>query len=123
MASIALGLDKYRDQVLACWMGKNIGGTLGGPLEGQKHTHALTFYEPVPEAPLANDDLEIQIVWLLMLEDQGLPPSLRYSAADSIPEAPSAKKADALSKSSNGTWTRPARWAPSPWPLFPARTR
>ena len=25
----------FYDKVYACWMGKNIGGTLGGPLEGR----------------------------------------------------------------------------------------
>ena len=29
-----LKLSAYRDKVMGCWQGKNIGGTLGAPFEG-----------------------------------------------------------------------------------------
>jgi ADP-ribosylglycohydrolase len=76
MSQIQLGREEYRDRVLACWLGKNIGGTLGAPLEGQRHMHDLTFYDPVPKEPLPNDDLDLQLVWLKMLEDKGISPPL-----------------------------------------------
>ncbi len=76
MARISLGRREYRDKVLACWLGKNIGGTLGAPLEGQRHMHDLTFYDPVPTEPLPNDDLDFQLVWLKMLEEEGVRPPL-----------------------------------------------
>ena len=76
IAKIALSRTRYRDQVLACWLGKNIGGTLGAPYECQKHVHALSFYEPVPSEPLPNDDLDLQLVWLKLLEDEGISPPL-----------------------------------------------
>jgi len=76
MAQILLGREEYRDKVLACWLGKNIGGTLGTPLEGQRHMHDLTFYDPVPKEPLPNDDLDLQLVWLKMLEEEGISPPL-----------------------------------------------
>jgi ADP-ribosylglycohydrolase len=66
---VRLPLDVYRDKVLACWLGKNIGGTLGGPFEGDKAVQDLAFYRPVPDRPLPNDDLDLQLVWLKMLED------------------------------------------------------
>lgn len=69
-----------RDKVYACWMGKNIGGTLGGPWECKRHTHALTFYDPVPSKAAPNDDLDLQLVWLKMLEDKGTDPSVRVFA-------------------------------------------
>ena len=47
MPHITLDRTQFGDKVHACWIGKNIGGTLGGPWEGRKHTDALTFYEPV----------------------------------------------------------------------------
>ena len=28
----------YRDKLYACWLGKNIGGTLGAPYEGTEST-------------------------------------------------------------------------------------
>ncbi len=76
MEPIRLGCDSYRDKVLACWLGKNIGGTLGAPYECQKHMHDLDFYEPVPTQPLPNDDLDLQLVWLKMLEEEGSDPPL-----------------------------------------------
>ena len=80
MDMIRIGRDEYRDKVLACWLGKNIGGTLGTPWEARRHTHDLSFYEPVPTKPLPNDDLDLQMVWLKMLEDRGTDPSMRVFA-------------------------------------------
>ncbi len=70
----------YRDKVYACWLGKNIGGTLGERWECKKHTNALTFYDPIPSKASPNDDLDLQLVWLKMLEDEGLDPSIRTFA-------------------------------------------
>lgn len=74
---IELGRESYRDKVYACWLGKNIGGTLGTPYEGQKHAHALSYYDPIPEKAAANDDLDLQLVWLQLLEDRGIDLSLQ----------------------------------------------
>ncbi len=71
MEKIKLSRKEYRDKVYACWLGKNIGGTLGAPYEGKKYVHNLTFYDPVPQEPLPNDDLDFQLVWLKMVEDKG----------------------------------------------------
>ena len=71
MQPIILGRDEYRDKVYACWLGKNIGGTLGAPYECKKYVNDLTFYDPVPTEPLPNDDLDLQLVWLAMLEEKG----------------------------------------------------
>jgi len=80
MSELILNRAEYQDKVYACWLGKNIGGTLGGPWEGMKHTHALTFYDPVPDKAAPNDDLDLQLVWLKMLEEGGLDPSIRTFA-------------------------------------------
>ncbi|MBI2440983.1 MAG: ADP-ribosylglycohydrolase family protein [Lentisphaerae bacterium] len=80
MDTIKLSRRDFKDKVLACWIGKNIGGTLGAPREGLCHTHALTYYEPLPDKAAPNDDLDLQLVWLKMLEDQGLDPSVRTFA-------------------------------------------
>jgi hypothetical protein len=39
--------DAYRDKTLGCWMGKNAGGTLGGPVEGRKEILNRTAKEAV----------------------------------------------------------------------------
>ena len=80
MSQLLLSRTEYRDKVHACWLGKNIGGTLGEKWECLRHTHALTFYDPVPDKSSANDDLDLQLVWLKMLEDVGLDPSVRTFA-------------------------------------------
>lgn len=68
---IVISRSDYWDKVYACWLGKNIGGTLGAPFEGKKFVNDLDFYAtPVSEAA-PNDDLDFQLVWLKMLEDQG----------------------------------------------------
>lgn len=72
MDKIKLSRSEYYDKVLACWLGKNIGGTLGTPYEGQKFVHNLSYFDPVPDKPLPNDDLDFQLVWLKMLEDKGV---------------------------------------------------
>jgi len=76
MKPITISFEEYRDKVYACWMGKNIGSTLGAPYEGRKQLHSLTFYDPVPEKAAANDDLDFQLVWLEMLRERGVYPTL-----------------------------------------------
>jgi len=75
LREIRLSREEYKDKVHGCWLGKNIGGTLGTPYEGKKYVHNLTFYDPVPKEPLPNDDLDFQLVWLKMLEDRGSEPT------------------------------------------------
>jgi hypothetical protein len=42
MPPIVLSESEYRDKVHACWLGKNIGGTLGAPVEAGEVTHRFT---------------------------------------------------------------------------------
>ncbi|MEM2886295.1 MAG: ADP-ribosylglycohydrolase family protein [Thermoproteota archaeon] len=77
MGKILLGRDDYLDKMRGCWLGKNIGGTLGTPYEGKKYAHCLDYYDPVPTEPLPNDDLDFQLVWLKMLEDRGVCPTFK----------------------------------------------
>ncbi|MFH1905086.1 MAG: ADP-ribosylglycohydrolase family protein [bacterium] len=67
---IQLGIEEYKDKVYGCWLGKNIGGTLGEDFECKKHVNNLTFYWTIPEKSSPNDDLDLQLVWLKMLEDK-----------------------------------------------------
>ncbi len=76
MDKLILSRSEFRDKVHACWLGKNIGGTLGAPLEGLRHTHALEYYEPVPDGSAPNDDLDLQLIWLKLLEEEGVDPPL-----------------------------------------------
>ena len=60
--------EEYRKKVLGCWMGKNIGGTLGGPFEGIPFKNNLTYYDPVPTGSMPNDDLELQAMYVAALD-------------------------------------------------------
>jgi ADP-ribosylglycohydrolase len=61
---------EFRDKVYACWLGKNIGGTLGIPFEGDTNVHELTYYTKLKEGePAANDDLDLQILWLKAMQE------------------------------------------------------
>lgn len=68
-----LTLAQYRDKLLGCWMGKNIGGTLGAPFEWRRQFNDVDFYvQDLHGEPLPNDDLDIQLLWLIAMEERGL---------------------------------------------------
>ena len=63
------------EKILGCWMGKNCGGTLGGPHEkaySEDKPFDVSFYTEIREGGIPNDDLEIQLIWLKALEEVGL---------------------------------------------------
>ena len=66
-----LNYAQYKDKVKACWIGKNIGGTLGAPYEGKKEFLNVTGF-PANAKALPNDDLDLQLVWLSALERLGV---------------------------------------------------
>ncbi|MHB1485311.1 MAG: ADP-ribosylglycohydrolase family protein [Saccharofermentanales bacterium] len=67
-----LSKEKYIDKVTACWLGKNIGGTLGAPMEGYRTIVDIDGYTQTFDKPLPNDDLDIQLLWLIALEEKGV---------------------------------------------------
>ncbi len=67
----SLDPQRLRRQVHACWLGKAVGGTLGMPWEGFDGPNDLTFYDPVPTEMVANDDLDLQVLWACVLDEMG----------------------------------------------------
>ena len=61
----------FFDKVYACWMGKNIGGTLGGPLEGRMELMDIKGYTQSFIEAVENDDLDLQLVNLHCIEQYG----------------------------------------------------
>ncbi|MBQ4112117.1 MAG: ADP-ribosylglycohydrolase family protein, partial [Clostridia bacterium] len=60
------------DKIYACWLGKNIGGTLGTPVEGRMEVMNLTWYPRLdPRGALPNDDLDLQLLNLHAMEMYG----------------------------------------------------
>lgn len=63
---------QYRDKVRACWLGKNIGGTLGAPFECIRGVFDVDYYtHDLSKGVLPNDDLDLQMVWLNAAEVYG----------------------------------------------------
>lgn len=72
---LKISREVYWDKVYGCWLGKNAGGTLGGPLEdlyGREEMFDVWWYPRLVEGGIPNDDLEIQLVWLQALRDRGI---------------------------------------------------
>ena len=66
-----LTYDRYLDQVLGGWIGKSIGGTIGARFEGYKGWIEISPDEMFPDEIPPNDDLDIQVLWLKVLEEKG----------------------------------------------------
>ena len=65
--------ENLQSKIAGCWLGKNIGGTLGAPFEGTRECLDLTFYtQPLRGEPEPNDDLDLQLLWLEMAERYGV---------------------------------------------------
>lgn len=63
----------YFEKLQGCYTGKAVGGTLGMPLEGYIGTKNVTYYDPVPMHMIENDDIDLQVVWLEVIRECGLP--------------------------------------------------
>ena len=62
----------YYDKVKARWIGKCIGGSVGAAMENNKYLMDLDISEIFPKEIPANDDLDIQILWLQVIEETGI---------------------------------------------------
>lgn len=68
-----LSKEMYYSKVMGCWMGKNIGGTVGAPYEWFRQVNDIHFYQQdLSGDPLPNDDLDLQLAWLIAMEDRGV---------------------------------------------------
>ncbi|MBQ7916420.1 MAG: ADP-ribosylglycohydrolase family protein, partial [Firmicutes bacterium] len=69
---MSLTFQEYKDKVRACWLGKNVGGTLGAPFECIRGVYDLDYYtHDITKGVLPNDDLDLQLVWLNAAEKYG----------------------------------------------------
>ena len=68
---VRLNRATMEDKIYACWLGKNIGGTIGGPFEGKKELLDVQGFVSEKGEPLPNDDLDLQLVWLCAMEEVG----------------------------------------------------
>ncbi len=81
----------YFDKVYGCFLGKCIGGTAGGPAEGRKELLDYPLDESLLHKALPNDDLDLQIMWLELIEEYGFAIDERDMAKafyDKVPYGP-----------------------------------
>lgn len=61
----------FLDKVHGCWYGKCIGGAAGAPVEGIKKLIDVEDFSEIYNPDLPNDDLDLQLLWLDVLENKG----------------------------------------------------
>ena len=61
----------FLDKVYGCWLGKCIAGTIGAPYEGYKCNLRVEFSPELFASVLPNDDLDLQVLWLDVIENVG----------------------------------------------------
>ena len=69
----SLNYETYLKKLHGCYLGKAVGGTLGMPREGTLTMAEVSYYDPVPDAMVGNDDLDLQVIALEVLRRYGLP--------------------------------------------------
>ncbi|MBR7077719.1 MAG: ADP-ribosylglycohydrolase family protein, partial [Clostridia bacterium] len=62
----------FLDKVKGCFLGKTVIGTLGAPFEGVKMPMEMPFKPEMVDTMLPNDDLDLQVIWLEVVERKGL---------------------------------------------------
>lgn len=67
---IKFNRNDLRDKIHACWIGKNIGGTLGCPIEGIRSVCDVKGFQS--DDIIANDDFDLQLIWLRAIDEQGI---------------------------------------------------
>ena len=69
--------NEFCDRVYGCFMGKCIAGTVGAPYEGYKgimdvqYTPELFGQAQTQSETVPNDDLDLQVLWLEVIEKNG----------------------------------------------------
>lgn len=71
MTKYTLSYDRLLDKIYGCWLGKSISGTIGAPYEGYKGLLNVQYDPRMIENMLPNDDLDLQILWLEVVEKLG----------------------------------------------------
>ena len=67
---MTLCYKEYKNKVKGCFLGKNIGGTLGAPFECWRGVYNIDFFMQDVSTPVPNDDLDLQLVWLSAVEHE-----------------------------------------------------
>lgn len=66
-----ISYDKFLDKVYGCFIGKAVSGNIGAPHEGVKMPMKLEFLPQMIDCDRPNDDLDLQVLWLDVVERKG----------------------------------------------------
>lgn len=66
-----MNFQTYYSKVKGCYLGKNIGGTLGAPFECYRGVYDVDGFMQDVSNPIPNDDVDLQLVWLSAAEHEG----------------------------------------------------
>lgn len=72
MTTRVMSYANYLDKVYGAWLGKSIAGTIGAPYEGRKERFQYEYDPKAIEEMFANDDLDLQVLWLEVMEEKGV---------------------------------------------------
>lgn len=63
--------QEYCDKIYGCFTGKCVAGTIGAPYEGYKGKLRINYDPSSFSQQISNDDLDLQILWLEVIEKYG----------------------------------------------------
>ncbi len=66
-----ISYETYLDKIYGCFVGKAISGNIGAPHEGVKMPMDLKFESYMIDETQPNDDLDLQVLWLDVVEKKG----------------------------------------------------
>lgn len=66
-----ISYEKFLDKIYGCYVGKAVSGNIGAPYEGVKMPMELEFMPQMINCDLPNDDLDLQVLWLDVVERKG----------------------------------------------------
>lgn len=69
---IKINRKMLENKIHGCWLGKNIGGTMGTPYEARREVQDIKGFVTKPGEVLPNDDLDLQLIWLYAIEHEGI---------------------------------------------------
>lgn len=68
---LELSYADYLDKVRGGWFGKCLGGAAGAPFEGIKKIIRVENFAATMNPELPNDDLDLQLLWVQLLQERG----------------------------------------------------
>jgi hypothetical protein len=71
--TVSVDSDLLHKKIMGCWLGKAVGGTLGQNFEGLIGPLDAQFYTPVPTEMIPNDDLDLQVLYAVLLSESADP--------------------------------------------------